>query len=284
MKNIKQILFESEKILKDNHIEKPRLESQILLSHILKLEKYQLITNEEYNLSFKEEKYFFKLIKNKITGMPTAYLIQKKEFYSNDFFVNKNVLIPRPETEELVEWIINSVNHKIKYKLLDIGSGSGCIGITLGLYCNIEYLEFLDICKKALKICKLNADKLIPLDKGIKIKYNNKNILKYKINNPKFNIIVSNPPYVTEEEYTTLTRTVKKFEPKKALLIKKPDDFYTKFFNIVYLLLESKGLFFLETNPILIKNQIKILKKIGFYDIKIKKDFSNKDRFIMAMV
>ncbi|MDH5720510.1 MAG: peptide chain release factor N(5)-glutamine methyltransferase [Spirochaetia bacterium] len=280
---IKEAFTVFENYLKDYKIENARLETRILFCRALNLLPTQIFTKEKEVISSRDYRTLKSLFKKKIKGYPTAYITGEKEFFSRNFLVNKNVLIPRPETEELIEWIIynTSKEKKEKLDLIDIGCGSGCIGITLFLELNINCLTFIDISRKALKVCQKNVEKLI-LNDAANIEYIKNNFLNMKDFRP-FDMAVSNPPYVLIDEFKQLDKSVKDFEPKKGLLVKNPEVFFKTFFQNVFSLLKGGGTFYLETNPLLIELKRNLLSEAGFSDIEIKKDLSEKNRFIKCV-
>ena len=197
--------------LKKKEITTPRLDSEILLSNVLKKKREQILVKLNQSIKKKDISAFYKLIKRRAAKEPVAYIIKKKEFWSKNFKVNENTLIPRPETELLVQNLIKSYKDK-KISILDVGTGSGCILISL-----ISELPFskgigIDISTQAIKVAKENAS----LHKvKNKVKFFNKSIIN--LYNLKFDLLVSNPPYIERKNIKNLDDGIKNYEPLIAL-------------------------------------------------------------------
>jgi release factor glutamine methyltransferase len=208
-------------------IELPQLESEILLSYSLGISKEVLFLDPDLMV---EEKYFLSLIERRIKAEPIAYIIGKKEFYGRDFLVDSNVLIPRPDTELIVEHVINLVDKygdKEELNILDMGTGSGAIGITLALEIKKSNILAIDICKRALKVAENNA---------IKLGAHNISFFKSNLfNDIDFcgaHIIVANLPYVPFSSKSEISKDVLGFEPKEALFANEEGiALYRDFFN-----------------------------------------------------
>ena len=231
-----------------------------------------------------EQKYNSALAKLK-KEIPIQYIIGTTEFYGLPFTVNENVLIPRPETEELVSLILQ--NSKLKTQnskdltILDIGTGSGCIAIALAKNLPNAKIWALDVSEKAIEIAKQNA-KLNDVD----VQFLNENILNLKQLPENFDIIVSNPPYVRELEKQEINNNVLNHEPHLALFVKDNDPllFYDKIADIAKENLTKNGELYFEINQSLGKETVALLKQKGFQNIELKKDIFGKDRMIKAEV
>ena len=215
---------------------------------------------------------------------PIQYIVGETEFYDLPFKVNDSVLIPRPETEGLVDWIINT-NQPSNYKqlhILDIGTGSGCIAISLAKNLPNSKVFGLDVSKEALDIAKQNA-KL----NNLEVKFIEADILNcdFEFDDFKFDIIVSNPPYVRELEKEKMSANVLKYEPHLALFVENEDSllFYKKISQFANKILSSKGQLFFEINEYLGKEMFNLLKDEGFVDIELKTDIFEKDRMIKGI-
>ena len=268
-------LQKAENFLRKKQIPKPRLETQILFSHILSLSRVELYTNERMPLNDDEISCLREVLVEKASGKPTAYILGKKEFYSSEFIVSDAALIPRPETEELVEWIIETCDIKLN-KILDLGTGTGCIGITLQKELKPEKTILSDISKESLALAQKNAEKL---GNTTEMQFIESDLLT-NIQEGDISLIVSNPPYITLSEYQNLEMTVRDFEPKAALLVDHYEGFFTELCRQSYEKLVEGGLLYLEVNPVYIDKNQKILQTIGFKDIHIKYDLSEKSRFL----
>ena len=208
---------------------------------------------------------------------PIDYIINKKNFYGYDYYVNEDVLIPRPETEELVQWVLedNSNNNKSK-KLIDLCSGSGCIGITISKENRNIDVTLSDVSEKALEICNKNKIKLNTCAKTVKLDLNSNFIFQNK-----FDIIVSNPPYLSTNEANEIGENVK-FEPKIALFapINNPLHFYKKIIEFALINLNKKGQIYLEINPVFIRDLRQLLSDFNLNDVTFRDDFRGKKRLV----
>lgn len=214
---------------------------------------------------------------------PIQYIIGETEFFGLTFKVDKNVLIPRPETEELVTWVISDFRFQIsEFRILDIGTGSGCISVALASKLPETNITAVDISVEALEIAKQNAS----LNK-VNVDFKKVDILNSKnwnlvFEDLNFNCIVSNPPYVRELEKELMEPNVVKYEPVTALFVKDDDPllFYRKIAQFGKKYLKHKGLLFFEINEYLGESLIVLLKEEGYSEIEIKNDIFGKDRMI----
>ena len=217
------------------------------------------------------------------TGEPVQYILGHTGFYSLTFKVNPSVLIPRPETEELVEWVINSVasSQLTPGNLLDIGTGSGCIPISLKKNLPGFNISSIDISSDALQTAKENAE----LNR-ININFIQADIFnpKSEIENSKFEIIISNPPYVTPDDKKQMHTNITGFEPHTALFVPEDDPliFYKAITNFASTHLKNNGLLFFEINESYGKQIVELLRSKQFINIELRKDMNGKDRMIKA--
>lgn len=218
-----------------------------------------------------------KKLKKKI---PIDYILEKKNFLELDFFVNKNVLIPRPETQELVSWVIKENLGKKNLNILDLGTGSGAIAVTLGYYLKNSNVHALDICPKALEVAKKNAAFY-----KLKITFYQTDILKnpLELSKLQFDLIISNPPYVRDCEKTLMHASVLENEPPVALFVsdKDPLIFYRKISNLAKNRLKSGGFLYFEINQYLHKEIIDLLRSMG-YQSELRKDSYSNPRMVKA--
>jgi len=250
----------------------------LIVDNLKGLSKVELALNPNLEFSSSEiEKmdfYLSELRKQK----PIQYLIGTTDFCGLSFEVNPSVLIPRSETEELVEWIISENQIKTKSKILDIGTGSGAIAITIAKKLNAEVFAF-DISENALQIAQRNADK-----NRVFVHFITFDILKDNWEGTSFDIIVSNPPYIRESEKTTIKDNVLQYEPHLALFV--PDEnpllFYEKIADFTKKHLRKNGQLFLEINQYLAHQTFELLKNKGFSNVCVKKDIYQNDRMILA--
>ena len=210
---------------------------------------------------------------------PIQYVLGETEFYGLRFLVNENTLIPRPETEELVELIIDE-SQKTKVgslKILDIGTGSGCIAISLAKNLMNAEVSAIDVSEKALETAKRNAE-----INAVNVHFILKNILETEDLEEQYDIIVSNPPYVRNLEKSEIKPNVLEFEPHLALFVEDDDAllFYRKIAQLAKKNLSENGLLFFEINQYLGKQTVELLEEIGFKNISLKKDIYENDRMI----
>ena len=276
--NIENILNDGIRILKESKISNPQLDSEILLSNSIKKNKKHIILNPKEILNSEQTETFKNLIERRKIGEPVAYLINKKEFWKDEFFVNKGVLIPRPETELIVEQVLKIYSKDSKLHVLDIGTGSGCILLSILKERPNFYGTGIDISKKSINVSKLNAKQLNLTNRA---KFFHSSVDNFKIG--KYDIIVSNPPYIELFNLKYLEKDVINFEPKLAL--SGGFDGFSKIRKVINkakILIKKNGKFILEIgfNQ---KNKVKqILKKEGFYVNKTIRDYGNNDRCIIS--
>lgn len=210
---------------------------------------------------------------------PIQYIFGKTEFYGLDFTLTTDVLIPRPETEELVEWIIQSVGNE-PLKILDIGTGSGCIAVSLAKNLPLAELSAVDVSPEALAVAEENARR-----SGVSVRFLQENILEVDSLGGTFDVIASNPPYVLDSEREDMERNVLDYEPCLALFVPDSDPlrFYRKIGELAFQSLQEGGLLFFEINSRFGSETKAMLQEIGFQDILVKKDISERDRFVKCI-
>lgn len=265
-----------------NHIDEPHKESFYIIKYFFGLTEKDFILNKTIDITSKELKQLFLIAKKRNEGMPFSYLFHKKEFFSREFYINSNVLIPRPETEQLVELVLKEIQPlQLSLTAIDIGTGSGCIAITLVKEShNIKRMIAIDIDKKALNIARINKHKLLDENQKKILKFLKLDFINHNYNfKHDIDFIVSNPPYVLEHEYKLLNNELF-YEPEIALLVKEPEKFYYSFFYKSYNILKMGGFIFVESSPTLIPIQTQILKNLNIKYFKIYKDYQNQDRFL----
>ena len=209
--NLENTIRLASKRLKSNNIPSYALDAQIILADILGVERESLITNNQMNISDKNLQKYEKAIKRRINKEPVAYITGKKEFWSEKFSVNKSTLVPRPETELLIYKLVDIFKHK-KINILDIGTGTGCILISLLKELYNSRGVGIDISSGAVKTARINSQNLNLINRT---KFKNFNVDRY--NSEKYDLIVSNPPYIPSRDIRKLTNDIINFEPKKAL-------------------------------------------------------------------
>lgn len=257
------------------------IETQILISHSLNLSKTKLISNALIELNENEINKIETLINRRLNFEPIAYITNKKEFYGIDFYVNNSVLIPRVETEELIDLVKYYIkkNSEKNISICDIGAGSGNIAITLKKLFENADITAIEISEKAMQVIKKNCENILQNKNSINII--NADALSFIVKN-KFDIIVSNPPYVALKDKDNLQRDLY-FEPEKALYSGYDGmDFYRNFFNIIDRYLKYNGAFFFEIGFNQGKELINICESFNIKNVEIKKDLSGKDRFLIC--
>jgi len=276
--NIQTLLNEASYLLKKKNIISANLDSEILLSHIIKKNRKYIFLNLKEDLDDKRIQQFKTLIKERSLRKPVSYLVGKKNFWKYEFNVSKDVLIPRPDTELIVDQVLKFTKFKSKQKILDIGVGSGCI--LLSILCeNIDFRGIgIDISKKSIDLCKTNVIKF-GLENRVKLFKSNIDNFEYG----KYDLIISNPPYIKNKDLKYLEKDVIGFEPKFALdggfdgvsVVKKVIGKSSK-------LIKKNGKLFLEIAFDQRKVVEKILKKNGFYINKVLRDFAKNERCIIS--
>ncbi len=276
--NIENILKEGIGILQKNKISNPQLDSEILLSNSIKRDKKHIILNPKEVLNSEQLGKFKNLIERRKKGEPIAYLINKKEFWKDEFFVNKDVLIPRPDSELIIEQVLKIYSKDDQLQILDIGTGSGCILLSILKERSNFYGTGIDISKKSINVSKFNAKQLNLTNR---VKFFHSSVDNF--NNGKYDIIVSNPPYIEQLSLKYLEKDVVNFEPKLAL--SGGFDGFSKIRKVINKtsnLIKKNGKFILEIGFNQKNKVIKILKEEGFYVNKAIKDYGNNDRCIIS--
>ena len=279
-KNFSMNIIEMRGIYRDKldlSIDKCDFIYKIILKDLCEIDPIKIALNPSFNLSSESEDTLFQSLDLIINEYPIDYLINKKNFYGKDFYVDENVLIPRPETEELVDWLINdNIDIKDQKNVIDLCSGSGCIGISLDI--NNKYLNVTlsDVSTNALKVCKINKKNL----------NSNVNIIQLDLNlistsDKEYDIIISNPPYISLDESNQLGKNVK-YEPDIALFTPKdkPLYFYEKILEFATTNLSKNGIIYLEINPNFILEFNQLLTNYTINHINFKDDFRGKKRLV----
>ena len=276
--NIQSAVIEGANVLKDKSIISAQLDTEILMAKALGQSREYIILNHDKVLNIENLEYFKKLVYERATRKPIAYLLNKKFFWKSEFYVNKNTLIPRPDTEIIIEQILKVTKNKNYLRILDIGIGSGCILLSILKERKNYYGTGIDISKDSLEISKINAKKLLVEER---IKFYKSDVDKFA--QGKYDLIVSNPPYIKKNNLKYLECDVLKFEPKLALdggldglsvirkVIKKSSE-----------LLKKNGKFILEIGFDQKSKVIKLLNNKGFYINSTIKDLAGNNRCIVS--
>ena len=248
---------------------------KILLKEICNIDPLKIALDPNFIIKPENEMLLRTSLKKILRNYPLDYIIKKKSFFGYDFYVDENVLIPRPETEELVQWVVDDNNIGDKKKLIDLGAGSGCIGISISKTINLD-VTLADKSKEALRVCNINKD---ILESDVKI-------IEYDLNteftmNQFFDIIISNPPYLDYYSREEIDGNVN-FEPHIALFAPKDDPLY--FYKQILIFgdknLNKGGQIYLEINPTFIKEFKSLLTKFKPNDVNFRVDFRGKKRLV----
>jgi len=256
----------------------------LLIDHYLQLERFVLVIQPNLTLTKEEEQPLFEALSELKLQRPVQYIMGKTTFMDLDFEVNESVLIPRPETEDLVRWILDEADGRFankKIKILDIGTGSGCIAISLAKHLQDAQISAMDISENALKTAKKNAE-----SNSVKIDFSEVDILKSDGFVSGFDIIVSNPPYVRELEKKEMHKNVLEHEPDLALFVsdENPLIFYDAITKFAKQNLSKNGMLFFEINQYLAKETEALLLQHNFLEIEVRKDMFGNDRMTKALL
>ena len=277
--NILSAINRANYLLKSNGVVSSKLDCEILISKVLKINRAEMILNVNKDLTIDQLSYFNELIEQRSKKKPIAYLTGKKEFWKYKFYVTKDVLIPRPDTELIIEKVLKLTKNKQSLNFLDIGVGSGCIILSILKEKKNYYGTGIDISKKSLEICKINSDNL-----GV---FNRLRLFKSDIDNfryGKYDLIISNPPYIKKFDLKYLDEDVLNYEPQSALNggldglseIKKVINNSTK-------LIKKNGILVLEIGFNQAEKVKEILRKNSFFVKKVFKDLANNNRCIVSI-
>jgi len=275
---IETLIKQGSRILKANNIASHSIDSEVLMSKAIQKDRSYLILNQNQRVDKKSSDYFKNLINQRSNKKPIAYLLGKKDFWKYEFYISENVLIPRPDTEIIIEEVLKLTKNKSKINILDVGTGSGCILLTILK----EKPNFIgtgvDLSKNCINISKINANKLGLTNRA---KFIKSDIDNYK--SGKYDLIISNPPYIKKLDLKYLEKDVIGFEPILALnggpeglseirkVVKKSSE-----------LIKNKGKLILEIAFDQKHKVIRILKDKGFYINSVLKDYAKNDRCIIS--
>ncbi|MBO6483788.1 MAG: peptide chain release factor N(5)-glutamine methyltransferase [Pelagibacteraceae bacterium] len=271
-----QLLDFGSNILRSKKIISHRIDSEVILSYILKISREKLLIKEDKVCNENIIK-FRSLISRRLKQEPVAYIIARKEFRSEDFFVDKKSLIPRPETELLIDPIVKIFKNKNLF-FLDIGVGSGCIIFSILKELNHSKGIGIDICKKAVLNAKINLNRF---NLKNRVKLLNKSV--DQVLNKKFDLVVSNPPYIVKRDINRLANDIRKFEPKIAL--DGGNDGLDVIKKVIYKskeILKVKGILALEIGRGQYFSVARVLRENNFRQIRIVKDYQNNIRCIFS--
>lgn len=257
----------------------------ILTEYFLNLKRIDIALNPNIDLNKNQVNLFEQALNRLLLDEPIQYIVGETEFYSLKFKVSNNTLIPRPETEELVEWIINTHKNQKEINILDIGTGSGCIAISLAKHLPLANVFALDISKDALEVAKQNAERNLVNLTFINTNILNKLLWDKQFNQTQFDVIVSNPPYVRQLEKKEMKGNVLNHEPELALFVEdnNPLQFYKAISEFSKIKLKPKGALYFEINQYLGAEMKQLLKDFSFKEIEMKQDIFKNDRMIKGL-
>ena len=265
---------------KEKDFDNPRLEIEWLLCALLDCNRIDIYLRFEEPLSKQQLKKLKTWISRRIKKEPLQYITGSCDFYGRDFIVNPNVLIPRPVTERLIDIALNKLDNSSELRILEVGTGSGCIAVTLGLEIPNSYIYAVDISPNALEVANINKQR----QKAENVNFLEMDILKF-IPDETFDCLISNPPYIPKEELKVLMKDVKDYEPLIALTDNSDGlIFYKKFADIASNIIKPGGYIILEVG---LKDHPKLVSRLFSelgYETQLEKDFNGDDRVIIIKV
>jgi release factor glutamine methyltransferase len=274
---LEQTIHQASKTLKESNIASHQLDAEIILSNIMSVTREYLITNNDLNITKTIKQKYLTAIKRRLKNEPVAYITGTKEFWSNDFIVNRNTLVPRPETELLIYKLISLYKNK-KISILDIGTGSGCILLSLLKELKLAKGTGIDIEPKAIKIAKFNAKKMKLLNRT-KLKV----VDLENFFSTKYDLIVSNPPYIPFKDLKNLSKDIRNFEPLIAL--NGGNDGLDIIKKVIYkskCLLKKGGTLAIEIGNNQYSKVVRLLKNNNYREIGKEIDYNNNVRCIIT--
>lgn len=277
---IREIMKVSKEYLQNKGVDNPRLDVELLLSRSLDIERIKLYTDFDRPLSPEERASFKSLLYRRANHEPIAYILGEAGFMGHLFNVTRDTLIPRPETEHLVEHTLALLPASGSLRILDIGTGSGCVGLSLLKLRQDLTVETWDVCENALAVATLNAERL-----GVQDRFFPRlaSALESSSYVGEFDLIVSNPPYIASGEKADMTRGVLEYEPYRALFAEHNGLlFYEAIAANSRRILKKDGNLALEIGWKQADSVSQILSKFGYKDIKIEKDLGFRDRVVLA--
>ena len=281
--NITQLLSDGYNILKENGIESYMIDTQLLLQQVLNVDKLFILTNRNKEISEFDKEVFYNLLETRRKKRPMKYILGHSEFMGLDFLVREGVLIPRPDTEILVEKVIEIVKLQNLKNICDVCCGSGAIGISLAHYLKESQFWACDLSETACEVTEENAKRLLP---EAKLKIHKSDLLDFAIEKGlSFDLIVSNPPYIREAVIETLMEDVKNYEPHMAL--SGGEDglvFYRKIIAQSLKVLNPKGFLAFEIGHDQGREVREIMEAKGYKNVEVYKDYAGLDRVVIGKI
>lgn len=253
--------------------------AKLLLVEVFGFSTLELYGGKDKAISEKERSLLNDIIKRLLQNEPIQYILGVETFSGLNFRVDKNVLIPRPETQELVEWILSDNKNLKDGRILDIGTGSGCIAITLAKKLPEVEVEAWDVSKRALQIATQNAS-----DNEVRVHFVEQDVLAFIPQGTYFDVMVSNPPYITEVEKNEMEANVLEWEPETALFVQDNDAllFYRKIAALGCVMLKPGGMLYFEINRAYGAEMVEMLNGMGYSFVELRKDLFGNDRMVKA--
>ena len=252
---------------------------RILIETYLGLRNIDVFLNPDKKIKLKKLDHLLAARERLVLFEPLQYILGQTEFYGLNFALNPNVLIPRPETEELVEWALKDADAETAARILDIGTGSGCIAVSLAKHLPLARVDALDVSKEALHLAQHNAQ-----INAVEIHTLHQNILETGRFDKQYDVIISNPPYVRNLEKTEIQANVLNFEPHLALFVEDHDAliFYRKIAELAKSSLNTSGRLYVEINQYLAEETRSLFEENGFKNVELRLDYAGKPRMIKA--
>ena len=252
---------------------------RILIETYLGLRNIDVFLNPDKKIKLKKLDHLLAARERLVLFEPLQYILGQTEFYGLNFALNPNVLIPRPETEELVEWALKDADVETAARILDIGTGSGCIAVSLAKHLPLARVDALDVSKEALHLAQHNAQ-----INAVEIHTLHQNILETGRFDKQYDVIISNPPYVRNLEKTEIQANVLNFEPHLALFVEDHDAliFYRKIAELAKSSLNTSGRLYVEINQYLAEETRSLFEENGFKNVELRLDYAGKPRMIKA--
>ncbi|MBC8062106.1 MAG: peptide chain release factor N(5)-glutamine methyltransferase [Clostridiaceae bacterium] len=281
--NITQLLVNGYKILKENEIDSYKIDTQLLLQKVLEVDKLFILTNRSYEVTMENEKEFMSLLQLRKNKMPVKYILGHCEFMGLDFLVREGVLIPRPDTEILVEHVLQVAKANNAKSICDVCCGSGAIGISLSHFLGDVQVSCCDLSETAIEVTSENANRL--LSQG-RVKVVKSDLLHFAIEEKaKFDIIVSNPPYIKEKVIETLMEDVRNYEPYMALSGGEDGlDFYKEIITQSLMLLNKEGVLAFEIGHDQGVEVKKLMEYSAYKNVNILQDLAGFDRVVIGNI
>ena len=253
--------------------------AKLLLVEVFGFSTLELYGGKDKAISEKERSLLNDIIKRLLQNEPIQYILGVETFCGLNFRVDKNVLIPRPETQELVEWILSDNKNLKDGRILDIGTGSGCIAITLAKNLPEVEVEAWDVSKGALQIATQNAS-----DNKVRVHFVEQDVLAFIPQGTYFDVMVSNPPYITEVEKNEMEANVLEWEPETALFVQDNDAllFYREIAALGCVMLKPGGMLYFEINRAYGAEMVEMLNGMGYSFVELRKDLFGNDRMVKA--